>query len=212
MEAPYQAKQRIREKLPTPIEAGMAGISRQNAEAVIRKLNPILRGWGNYFRVGVSKETFSRLDSWMFRKECRWINYTHPNKGQQWKKKTYFGKKVEGRQDRWVFNGEEHYLLKLSWIPITRHQLVIYDYAPDNPDLAAYWEERNQKQAHILPHQRQREMAGRQKGKCLHCHDSLYNGEELHTHHIIPKSKGGKDTRENLELVHLYCHQQIHGK
>ena len=40
--------------------------------------------------------------------------------------------------------------------------------------------------------------------------DSLHNGEELHVHHVIPKSQGGEDTVSNLTLVHLYCHQQIH--
>ena len=177
---------------------------------VVKRLNPIIRGWGNYFRIGVSQETFGKIDDWMFKKERQWINKTHPTKRHEWKKKAYFGMRAEGRTDRWVFGGKEYYLLKLQWIPISRHQLVIFDYSPDNPDLAAYWEERNQKRTHILPHKRQRELAGRQKGKCLHCHNSLYNGEELHTHHIVLKSKGGKDNRENLELVHLYCHQQKH--
>ncbi|MEO1432849.1 MAG: HNH endonuclease signature motif containing protein [Cyanobacteria bacterium J06633_8] len=45
---------------------------------------------------------------------------------------------------------------------------------------------------------------------CPTCRESLFNGEELHVHHIIPKSKGGKDTYKNLQLVHLMCHQQIH--
>ena len=87
-----------------------------NADVVIGKLNPIIRGWGNYFKVGVSQEAFQRLDNWMFHRECRWINRTHPTKGYRWKRKTYFGKRAEGRNDRWVFGGKEYYLLKLSWI------------------------------------------------------------------------------------------------
>jgi RNA-directed DNA polymerase len=31
-------------------------------EVVIAKLNPIIRGWGNYYRFGVSKEVFSYFD------------------------------------------------------------------------------------------------------------------------------------------------------
>ncbi|MGQ4809829.1 hypothetical protein NKDENANG_03265 [Candidatus Entotheonellaceae bacterium PAL068K] len=53
-------------------------------------------------------------------------------------------------------------------------------------------------------------MAARQKDKCPICSDSLHNGEEIHSHHVVPKSNGGKDTLSNLILVHLYCHQQIH--
>lgn len=181
-----------------------------NADVVVHKLNPILRGWGNYFRIGVSQEAFSFIDNWMYRKECRWINRTHPNKAKRWKRKTYFGKWAEGREDCWVFGGESFYLLKLQWIPISRHQMVIYDYSPDNPDLTRYWDERNQKKAYILPTRRQRRLAERQAGICPHCHDSLHNEEELHTHHIIPKAQGGKDEMKNLELVHQDCHRQKH--
>ena len=37
-----------------------------NAIEVLKRLNPILRGWANYFRIGVSKHTFETLDHWMF--------------------------------------------------------------------------------------------------------------------------------------------------
>jgi RNA-directed DNA polymerase len=38
----------------------------QNIVAVLKKLNPILRGWANYFRIGVSAQTFRSIDYWMF--------------------------------------------------------------------------------------------------------------------------------------------------
>jgi hypothetical protein len=38
----------------------------------------------------------------------------------------------------------------------------------------------------------------------------LENGEELRTHHVIPKKLGGTDALDNLRLLHLYCHRQIH--
>ncbi|WP_267876599.1 HNH endonuclease [Moorena producens] len=42
------------------------------------------------------------------------------------------------------------------------------------------------------------------------CQESLFNTEELHVHHVIPKSKGGLDNYKNLQLVHILCHQRIH--
>ncbi|MEL6165918.1 MAG: HNH endonuclease signature motif containing protein, partial [Cyanobacteria bacterium J06628_3] len=45
---------------------------------------------------------------------------------------------------------------------------------------------------------------------CPVCGESLLNDEELHLHHKKPKSQGGRDNYGNLQLVHLYCHQQIH--
>jgi RNA-directed DNA polymerase len=35
---------------------------------LLRRLNPVLRGWCSYFRHGVSKRTFSYLDSFVFRR------------------------------------------------------------------------------------------------------------------------------------------------
>src|SRR5438270_13347966 len=38
----------------------------RNIVAVLKRLNPILRGWANYFRIGVSKKTFGEIDRWIF--------------------------------------------------------------------------------------------------------------------------------------------------
>ena len=37
-----------------------------NAMEVLRGSTPFMRGWANYFRIGVSKHTFETLDHWMF--------------------------------------------------------------------------------------------------------------------------------------------------
>ncbi|WP_018248165.1 group II intron reverse transcriptase/maturase, partial [Orenia marismortui] len=34
-------------------------------EVIIAKLNPVLRGWGNYFKIGNVKTLFTRLDKWI---------------------------------------------------------------------------------------------------------------------------------------------------
>jgi RNA-directed DNA polymerase len=40
-------------------------------------LNPVLRGWCNYFRYGVSKRTFSYLDSFVFKRILGWLRKRH---------------------------------------------------------------------------------------------------------------------------------------
>lgn len=117
------------------------------------------------------------------------------------------------RADRWVFGNKLSgtYLYKLSWTPIERHTLVKGAASPDDPALKDYWAKRRRRNGKYLPPQKRR-LAHAQKGQCSHCQTSLFNGEDLHLHHL--KGKGEPDSEElhNLRLVHLYCHQQIHAK
>ncbi|WP_407973241.1 HNH endonuclease (plasmid) [Burkholderia pyrrocinia] len=53
-------------------------------------------------------------------------------------------------------------------------------------------------------------LAKAQKGYCAVCGGSLFNGEELHRHHVIRRKDGGTDDLANQRLVHLFCHQQEH--
>jgi 5-methylcytosine-specific restriction endonuclease McrA len=40
--------------------------------------------------------------------------------------------------------------------------------------------------------------------------ESLFNDEEIQLHHKKPGKEGGEDSYSNLQLLHLYCHQQVH--
>ena len=45
-----------------------------------------------------------------------------------------------------------------------------------------------------------------QKGKCAYCGLFLQDGDLMGIDHKIPRSKGGKDSYENLQLLHGHCH------
>ena len=45
-------------------------------EALISKLNPVIRGWANYFRTGVSKDAYSSLDDYLWKILWRWAKKT----------------------------------------------------------------------------------------------------------------------------------------
>lgn len=49
-------------------------------EVVIKKLNPILRGFANYYRGVVSKETFGYISHRVWQYLWRWASRRHPNK------------------------------------------------------------------------------------------------------------------------------------
>jgi RNA-directed DNA polymerase len=183
----------------------------QTVMAVLKRLNPIVRGWANYFRIGVSKHVFEAIDYWMFDRCVRYVRSTHRRKGWRWCRSKYWGALNPERADRWVFGDKSTgaYLLKLSWTPIKRHVLVKGAASPDDPALRGYWIRRERRKIEELP-PRLIGLAHSQRGRCTHCGASLFNGEALHRHHLHPKGQGGTDQQSNLQLVHLYCHQQIH--
>jgi len=178
-------------------------------EAVLWKLNPIIRGWANYYRRVVSSKVFQKLDNWMFRRAYRYAKHTHPNKSWRWIRNRYWGQLNKDRDDQWVFGDKQsgRYLLKFSWFKIERHILVKGTASPDDPDLRDYWWERQKVNAKHLSAE-DLDMANDQGWVCRFCGMQLDNGEELHRHHTVARAMGGSNARSNRELVHLYRHQQ----
>ena len=104
----------------------MRALRGANAAAVLRTINPIVRGWSAYYRTVVSSEVFTALDNHMWKLTYKWASHTHPNKPKHWIIDRYFGLFNKSRQDRWVFGDRDSgaYLLKFAWTKIVRHQLV----------------------------------------------------------------------------------------
>ncbi|MEG4185622.1 group II intron reverse transcriptase/maturase [Microcoleus sp. Pol14D6] len=182
-----------------------------NILAIIKRLNPIIRGWANYFRSGVSCEIFHSLDRWMFHRAVRYVKHTHPKKPRYWRQSRYWGRLNLERRDRWVFGDKTTgmHLLKFSWFRIERHILVKGRSSPDDPNLKSYWQDREKAKSKSLTPSKQK-IAQNQGCICPKCGESLFNGEELHVHHIEPKQQGGSNSYKNLRFLHFYCHQQIH--
>ncbi len=185
----------------------------QEVDRVIEKLNPVIRGWANYFRVSVASMVFKKIDSWMYERQFRYVKRTHPTKSLTWRQGRYWGRLNLDRNDQWVFGNKNtgRHLLKFSWFPIERHTLVKGDASRDDPRLKAYWVKREQAKIKELVPGKQR-IAWKQKGICPVCKESLFNGEEIHIHHKVPRSEVKNNQYSNLELVHLYCHQQLHSR
>ena len=82
-------------------ECGSSFVPRDHKqEVLIKQLNPIIKGWSNYYKSVVSSKVFSFLDSNLFRKLWKWSSHRHPNKGKRWIKDKYF-KRYKG--DNWTF-------------------------------------------------------------------------------------------------------------
>ncbi|PNW59120.1 UNVERIFIED_CONTAM: group II intron reverse transcriptase/maturase [Euhalothece sp. KZN 001] len=179
----------------------------QSQAVLIAKLNPIIRGWCNYFSIGVSQEVFSRMWHLTFWKLWKWSVKRHQNKGRKWVKTKYF-RKIGG--DKWTFatpreGSNPMVLMKHSQTAIVRHIKVKGDKSPYDGDLI-YWSSRMGK--HPEMPKRTASLLKKQKGKCAHCGLFFRDGELLEVDHIVPRSKGGKDEYKNWQLLHRHCHDE----
>ncbi|MGK7902756.1 MAG: group II intron reverse transcriptase/maturase [Hormoscilla sp.] len=176
--------------------------------ALIGKLNPIIRGWANYFRTGVSKETFSELDHYLWRILWNWAKRRHPNKSAQWIAKKYWS---IGQDGQWRFRastefGDAHGNIELSLhasTEIVRHVKVKGKASPYDGNLT-YWSTRLGKNPELS--NRVAKLLKRQKGICQQCGLTFRNGDSWEVDHIKPLSLGGKDRWDNLQLLHKHCH------
>ncbi|NEZ54173.1 hypothetical protein DXZ20_00315 [Leptolyngbyaceae cyanobacterium CCMR0081] len=184
-----------------------------NAMYLIKVLNPILRGWANYYRGVVSSAVFYKLEYYIFWKLRRWISKSHPNKSFTWRDQRYWANHPAYPGSQWSFVDKDTgmVLYRIGYTRIQRHVLIQGDASPDNPDLKDYFEQRNRRSTQIgeYPKAAQRVIL-QQQANCPNCGQSLFNGEAIHIHHKIPRSQGGTNHASNLMAVHLVCHHQLH--
>ena len=118
------------------------------------------------------------------------------------------------RGDNRVFGNQSKgcYLHKFGWFCVGRHILVKGRNSPDDPALRDYWAQRRKVNVACLPKSQKQVLAQRQEGLCPVCGASLLTEstaswesavECLEVHHKRPRSQGGDDDWNNLQLVHL---------
>ncbi|MFM6460727.1 MAG: group II intron reverse transcriptase/maturase [Planktothrix sp.] len=173
--------------------------------ALIKEVNPIIRGWSNYYAPVCSKETYNYCDHILYHQLWAWAKRRHPNKNNQWITRKYWYS--EG-QKNWVFSvreeGKKAYkLLQHSDTKIVRYTKVKGDKSPFDGD-STYWSSRMGSHPEVTPEKAF--LLKKQKGKCTHCGLIFRDGDLLETDHIIPKSIGGKNSKHNKQLLHRHCH------
>ena len=173
--------------------------------ALIKRINPIIRGWANYYATVVSKETYAELDDLVYRKLVAWAIYRHPKKSKGWVSKKYWHT-IGG--DNWVFATRKAginplQLLDHASTSIERHVKVKGESSPYDGNLV-YWSTRMGNNPEMP--KRVTTLLKRQKGKCAHCEMFFRESDVMEIDHRIPKSQGGKDSYENRQLLHRHCH------
>ena len=174
-------------------------------EELIAILNPKIRGWANYHRHVVSKETYSYVDYQIYKSIWKWCRRRHNKKGKRWISEKYFHS--EGNRN-WIFQTttEENKTVRLqraSDTRIIRHKKIQKEANPYAEEWQSYFEEREGERMF-------EGMSGRkalnniwkeQKGKCTLCMESVVVETGWRTH----RNEKGK-----TEIVHPECHRKLH--
>jgi RNA-directed DNA polymerase len=193
------------------IREAIRGNKTVTQERMIEKLNPKIRGWANYHKSVVAKKTFGAIDHEIWKSLWRWVKRRHPNKGTRWIKEKYFSRL--GSQN-WVFNcnGGKKRLVIAGSIPIKRHVKIKGDANPFDPEWETYFERRQgfKMENSLVGRMQLRALWRSQKGICPICDQRITMDTGWANHHIVWKSKGGKDGNSNRVLLHKNCHRQVH--
>jgi len=183
------------------------GTHRQTpAGQVIRDLNPVIRGWSNYYRHVSASRTFAKVRHCQWQMLWRWAKRRHPKKPTRWVKARYF------RDDGyWTFQAGEAELAKPDATPITRSTKVTGRQTPYDPAHRLYWRERTKTQVAEETYSKQRLMLHRSREyACALCGVRFVPGETIQIDHLISKYRGGSDDLANKRLVHPWRHRQHH--
>lgn len=170
--------------------------------ALITRLNPVNRGWANYYRAANSARTFSRVDHYVYLKLWRWAKRRHPQKSRRWIARKYWGID-QNRGWKFASAREGVWLQRHRDMHVQRHVKVRGQRSPYDGDWA-YWATRLAKHPE-LPN-RVAKLLWRQQGRCAWCGLHFRDGDHLELDHKVPLSQGGGDLPSNWQMLHGHCH------
>ena len=133
--------------------------------ALIRQLNPTIRGWAHYYRTCVSQAVYARLDHLTWAKLRRWAHRRHPTKSAGWAIQRYWHRL--GHPSRLCHARPRTRTLCTSCthseVAITRHIKVRGNRSPYDGDWV-YWSTRRGRHPSVSP--RLAKLLKEQHGRC----------------------------------------------
>lgn len=175
--------------------------------ALIGRLNPVLRGWGNYHRHVNCGKAFSDINSYVWFRLMRWAKRRHPEKSGRWIHKRYF---CESNGSTWSFKDKvtgKRLIRLTSDIRTYRHIKIIGEANPFDPEWDGYFHNReilikNKSVSHYIG-----KVLKQQGGTCPHCQQLIQDEDNHHLHYI----DGDKTNRriDNVLMLHKTCRKSF---
>lgn len=175
---------------------------------LISKLNPIIRGWCNYYKFSDANtmKVFSKQDFLVMQKLRAWGINRCGNYSKAYKKYLH---RIDNRI-YFATGNESSSPLRLLFHDTfssssTEYVKVKGDKSPYDGDLI-YWSTRMGRSAEMP--QNKAFLLKKQKGKCNWCGLNFRNGDVLENDHILAKALGGINDNSNKQLLHGHCHDE----
>ena len=193
-----------------------------SALGLIRRLNPLLRGWTNYHRHVASSRTFKEVEQQLFELLWRWATRRHAEKSKDWIYRQSFIDRTGCKRPFHAYTTDDEgnpvvcEIFQPNRAPrapaIRRHIKVIGEANPYDPKWELYFEQRRYRRvADELPRRpKLLTLYTLQKGLCPMCNEPITKETGWNCHHLIWRVFGGGDEMENLMLLHPNCHRQLH--
>ena len=171
-------------------------------ETLIQALNPQIVGWSNYYAHVTSARVFQTLDHTVYAMLKGWAVSRHPNKKKHWITNKYW--RVDDGKG-WTFQPPHGgaCLARHAHTSIQRHVKVQGARSPYDGDWV-YWSKRVGHHPDVPP--RVARLLKQQQGRCRACGLYFTDGDKMEVDHILPKKDGGRDARDNVQLLHRHCH------
>jgi RNA-directed DNA polymerase len=109
-----KSQKRIKEKIRNIFHSAAAWTQ----DDLIKKLNPVIRGWSQYHRHSVASKVFKDMDHEIWSMSWRWARRRHSHKGKKWTYQRYW---TSNGYQSWIFCTKDNVLAKLSETKIKRH-------------------------------------------------------------------------------------------
>jgi hypothetical protein len=77
-----KAMKRLQTRVHELTEARLSGV--RDVGEIIASLNPVLRGWGNYFRTGNADRKFNQADTYVHERVCHWLKRRGGQRARVW--------------------------------------------------------------------------------------------------------------------------------
>lgn len=170
---------------------------------LINRLNPIIRGWCNYYSSVVSSRIFSSIDTVVFSILRKWANYRSPMEGTKGNMAKYWSIDQDGT---WTYKTDSlNVLVRHCNTKINYRIRLKGEKSPFDGDWA-YWGARLSQYSHMSA--TFGALLKKQKAKCTECNHTFTDRDVVEIDHIIPTSQGGKDVIINKQLLHGHCHDK----